>query len=288
MSYLIRINLLSLILMISCNNKSKIDINQLGNKNWYMCPTSTQDEDQLYDYIKGGILKAKINDDSISHVGFLNYNTKLIIEDVNENNYDNYYIPNLNKSEIISLSEDTLILVMKTPLAIYLYGSVIPISIDTIRFTSNFRNAAFELTNNYMPKFEIITFDYHFPKMKIEIFPNGEFILTKKGERYSRKLNEPQLNKLKEKILIACYISNIDRIFYQTHFRSFEDCSSSDIVINIKLKKNLSGFEMYDNALSHVKMKNNEISLKVNENGLDYNLIELSEYLKELAEMTEL
>ncbi|NME72114.1 hypothetical protein [Flammeovirga aprica] len=276
--------LLLLIFQTSCSKKElDYDIKLLENKNWYLCTTLEQDEDQFYDYIKGGILKVTMNYDSIKKVKFLNAGTQKILENVNEHQQGDNNIPCVNKSRIISLTEDSLILVMETPLTISLYGSSIPISIDTMRFTSNFKNVDYEYTQNYTPKFEYITLDYHSPKMRVEIKSGSQFNLIRNKRKYSGSLSKNQTAILNDKILISCFISNIDRIYYQTHFRSFEDCYSSNIDFSIKLKENIKGFKLHDYTLNHVKLKNNELSVEVQAISMDYNFIELSEYIKELS-----
>ncbi|NME72433.1 hypothetical protein [Flammeovirga aprica] len=179
---------------------------------------------------------------------------------------------------------------MKTPLNLQLYnGSYIPFKIDTLRFSSKYQNIDPFSLEGYIPKFKVMSFYFLLNKMKVEITPNGYLYLNKKGVDYRGKLNEDELSVLKNKLLVACYISKIDRVFFKTNLRiGLGDYWHSNIKLNIQLEENPQSFEQHDFLLKRLRLRNNELSIYINEDfSYDYNLAELTNYIKHLSEIVQ-
>ncbi|MBB3699572.1 hypothetical protein KMW28_24405 [Flammeovirga yaeyamensis] len=277
------------ITLISCEKAQQIDYKLIENKNWYFCRTNEECEEMKYDYLEGGILKLSYDSfDSSKSVSFINANTNIFLDSLSA--LQEYYDDNENVGHITSLTEDTLIIAMRTPLNLHLYnGSYLPFKIDTLRFTSSYKNIDFFSLENYSPQFKVMSFYFELDDIKVDITPKGKFYLSKKGVNYKGQLNENELSLLKKKLLVACYISKVDRVFFKTNLRiGLGECWNSNIKMNIQLEENHALQGKYDYMLRRLRLRKNELSIYINEGFCyDYNLAELTNYIKHLSETVE-
>ncbi|ANQ51259.1 hypothetical protein MY04_3915 [Flammeovirga sp. MY04] len=269
-----------IVLLLGCEQRERINNDLLFQHDWYYYLENENSNDFLFN---GGILKPQVDEDNYS-ITFLNDQNQLFIKEINENDGDQ------NNCEVLRLSEDTLILKLNTPLVLYLNNTHLPIALDTLRFSKEaYFGVIDELDENDLYDFNYINIHYasRINNHTIEVQKDGTFLVksiefgVKDDVLKKGKLSNDQLLKLKRKLYIATFDRiGRERVFYQPT-QSFYSEHTEKLKVNI---------DFFDDQLNPESLKShlNKVKVVGGKPFLDYNLIQLSDYIDQLSTEIEL